>query len=293
MVHESTKTDVALDRQRFRWEQLVAVLGAVAAGLNWAWTNHQADLQEKQRTELAARVDATARTMKQIEMLPTIVGLLREARCDSDLAAVTLLREAAKFRGGDDGDFGRASARASLTLVKSRQESAQATRPPSTYCACDSLQLVTTLTDFGSDTELARIAAEISRMARAETGPCAAIPSSRQNLRTELDAAARGLTDEIYVVVLANDTSCPAAQASYRRLEAALAAELGAQFDRSLLRLRAGMDRWERYLVVTYGRFTLDGAGDLITRVRGRSGLPPDIYWGRTTRYRDQSACMP
>ncbi len=281
----------SLEQGRFQWERFVAVIGALAAAGNWVWTNVQSNRQEAARQKLEERVDANSRATKQIEMLPGILGLLREGRCDSDLAAVTLLKEASAFLDTSDSRFGLASARASLTMVKSRQEASQHLSPPGTYCACDSLTLVTSLTETGRDADLARIAAQISDLARDATGPCAR--AQHHTLKADLETAARSLTEQQYAIVFANDEDCEAARTSYRRTADALMKARGDKFDRTLLRLQAGTGRWQMYLVTTYGRFTLDQAGNLISQLQGKEGVQSDIYWARMKTYTDQSACVP
>lgn len=295
-----------IEARRFRWEQVVAVAGALAAVGNWLWTEHQAGIQAARADRLDARVEANARAARQMELLPQVLGLLREGKCDSDLAAVTLLREASNYQepSADTGEpFGRAAARACLTLLKTRQQATQGTAAP--YCGCESLRLVTTLTESGRDAELARIAADISALARESGGPCGRLlaedrllppgkrpPVALARLGEELDAAARSVSGERYTVVLGNDQDCEQARTSYRRSAEALARGLE-RFDRGLLRLQAGTGRWSSYLVTTYGNLTLEDAGQLVTSLPRLPGIRPDVYWARASTYAPQSRCAP
>lgn len=306
-----------VEERRFRWEQVVAVVGAAAAVANWAWTEHKAALQEKATLEQASiqqerlqklndRVEANARAAKQMELLPQVLGLVREGRCDSDLVAVTLLREATNYQepvseGGEP--FGRPAARACLTMLKARQQAAQLAS--STYCGCESLGLVTALTTAGQDVELARIAAEISALASGRGGPCAKrleVERTREpqgssavalaQLARDLDVAARSMTGERYTAVLGNDVDCEQARTAYQRAADALTRGLPG-FDPTKLKLLAGKGRFSDYLVTVYGDMTLEEAGQLVARLARTPGIRPDVYWARAQSYGAQPRCAP
>src|SRR3569832_1239841 len=112
--------------------------------------------------------------------------MVQEGKCDADISALVLLKEMS--RGSEE--IGSLTMRETLSLMRARQEEAQAGKK--TYCSCSALRFVAEFLEQGKDKIVPQRASELLQVASGPGGPCVVNVPEKQQIAADTRAFTSG-----------------------------------------------------------------------------------------------------